>query len=129
MMDDMLIGILLDIESDRFGLFIRDFFRHIGKETLKHMGLSILFGTATSSEALLYTVCVNSVAYKFLSTIVTTESDDIMARKLCQNALLYRETAKRALKTIPLFTKQSLPLLQAVLCGVSGLITDSFDCV
>lgn len=125
----MLITLLLDIESDRFGLFVRDYFRHTGKETLKHMGLSVLLDATSPSEALLYTVCVNSAAYKFLSTIVATESDEVLARRLWQNALLYRETAKRALKNIPLFTKPSLSLLQAVLCGVSRLIMDSFDSI
>ncbi|KAE8389104.1 hypothetical protein BDV23DRAFT_194731 [Aspergillus alliaceus] len=115
---EFLYWMLNDIESDRFGLFVRDYFRHIGKGTLKHMGLSILLDTATPSEALLYTVCVNSIAYKFLTTIVATESDESLSRRLQQNALLYRETAKRALKKIPLSTKPSLSLLQAILCGI-----------
>lgn len=83
------------------------------------MGLSILFNTATPPNSNLYTVCVNSMAFRFLNTTLGTgRGDDESAQRLRHNALLYRETAKTALKKISLVTKPSLPLLQALLCGI-----------
>jgi len=90
------------------------------------MGSSILFNTATSCDSILYTTCVNSVAYKFLNTISGTERDDDLAQKLRHRALLYRETAITTMKKIPLMIRPSLSLLQALLCGVSSLAFENF---
>ncbi|PYH68453.1 fungal specific transcription factor domain-containing protein [Aspergillus vadensis CBS 113365] len=115
---ELLYWMLNDIETNKFGSYVKDYFRHVSKETLKHMGLSILLGTATPPEALLYTICINSVAYKFLNTVAAIESDGLLAQSLRNSALLYRETAQRCLRRIPLFTESSLSLLQAILCGI-----------
>ncbi|KAL2833340.1 hypothetical protein BDW59DRAFT_156841 [Aspergillus cavernicola] len=114
---EFLYWMLRDIGSEKFGAFISDYFRHVGKETLKKMGLSILYNTATPPDSILYTVCVNSVAFKFLNATLGTETDNELASRLQHSALLYRETAKAALKKIPLTIKPSLALLQALLCG------------
>ncbi|KAL4940393.1 hypothetical protein BDV06DRAFT_196706 [Aspergillus oleicola] len=116
---EFLYWMLNDIGSDKFGAFISDYFRHIGKDDLKHMGLSILTNTASPTDSILYTVCVNSVAFKFLNaTLGTGTADDNLAQRLGQSALLYRETAKVALRQIPLLIKPSFTLLQALLCGI-----------
>lgn len=84
------------------------------------MGLSLISNTATPPDSTLYTVCVNSLAFKFLNATLGTaqDDDDELTQNLRHNALLYRETAKAALKEIPLITKPSLHLLQALLCGI-----------
>lgn len=85
------------------------------------MGLSLISNTATSPDSTLYTVCVNSLAFKFLNATLGTVRDDDndeLTQNLRHKALLYRETAKAALKEIPLITKPSLQLLQALLCGI-----------
>ncbi|KAL4947399.1 hypothetical protein BDW69DRAFT_178475 [Aspergillus filifer] len=116
---EFLYWMLNDIGSVKFGAFISDYFRHIGKDDLKHMGLSILTNTAPPTESILYTICVNSIAFKFLNaTLGTGTADNTLAERLGQSALLYRETAKAALKQIPLLTKPSFTLLQALLCGI-----------
>ncbi|KAL3481556.1 hypothetical protein BJX99DRAFT_218492 [Aspergillus californicus] len=121
---EFLRWMLNDIGSDKFGAFISDYFRHVGKQTLKRMGLSILYNnTATPAESILHTVCVNSIAFKFLTATLGTDAgqedqDDELTQRLYHNALRYRETAKAALKKIPLTTRPSFSLLQAVLCGI-----------
>ncbi|KAL2812840.1 hypothetical protein BJX63DRAFT_236061 [Aspergillus granulosus] len=115
---EFLYWMLKDIGSTKFGPFISDYFRHISNQTLKHMGLSLLFNTASHPDSILYTVCVNSVAYKFLTATLATETDSELAQSLRASALLYRETAKAALQKIPLTAKPSLALLQAILCGI-----------
>src|SRR5699024_8500951 len=109
----------IGIGSDEFGSFVKDYFRHVSKPTLKYMGLSLLCKTASPSDSVLYTVCVNAVAYKFLATILMTQDQDGLSQKLWQNALEYRKTAQASLKEIRLLTTPSLALLQAILCGVS----------
>ncbi|KAL2852782.1 hypothetical protein BJY01DRAFT_207585, partial [Aspergillus pseudoustus] len=127
---EFLYWMLKDIGSTKFGPFIADYFRHISNHTLKHMGLALLFNTASYPESILYTVCVNSVAYKFLNATLATESDPDLAQSLRASALLYRETAKAALQRIPLTAKPSLALLQAILCGIflSQGIGDTSSC-
>ncbi|KAL4873125.1 hypothetical protein BDV12DRAFT_160420 [Aspergillus spectabilis] len=119
---EFLCWMLNDIGSDKFGPFISDYFRHIDKDTLKHMGLAILFNNASPSNKILYTVCVNSVAFKFLNATLGMEGNDDdeheLTQRLRHSALLYRETAKAALKNIALISKPSFSLLQAILCGI-----------
>ncbi|KAL4921174.1 hypothetical protein BDW62DRAFT_175068 [Aspergillus aurantiobrunneus] len=117
---ELLYWMLDNIGGDKFGSFISDYFRHIGKAELKHMGLSLVSNTASPPESRLYTVCVNSIAFKFLNATLTRDNSDgdELAQRLGQNALMYRETAKAALRNIPLLTKSSLTLLQALLCGI-----------
>ncbi|KAL4735079.1 hypothetical protein BDV11DRAFT_40391 [Aspergillus similis] len=121
---EFLFWLLNDIGSDKFGPFISDYFRHIAREDLKEMGLALLFNTASSTELTLFTVCVNSIAFKFLNATLGSvpdnndNNDDELVRRLRHSALLYRETAKAALQKIPLITKPSFRLLQALLCGI-----------
>jgi hypothetical protein len=114
------IKIEIDIGSPKFGPFISDYFRHISNSTLKHMGLTLLLNStpATNPDSIIHTVCVNSVAYKFLTATLATEPDPDLAQSLRTSALAYRETAKAALQKIPLTTRPSLALLQAILCGI-----------
>lgn len=83
------------------------------------MGLSLLRKKASHPESIIHTVCVNAVAYKFLTTVINLEDDRDLACELRANATEYRATAQAALKEIPLLVPPSLGLLQAILCGVS----------
>jgi hypothetical protein len=83
------------------------------------MGLSLLRKTASPHETLLYTVCVNSVAYKFINCLLMNEEDDELSQMLRERAVKYKRTAQAALRRIPLVASPSLALLQATLCGVS----------
>ncbi|KAJ6046277.1 hypothetical protein N7444_007531 [Penicillium canescens] len=107
----------LDVESERFGSFIADYFRHISKPTLKGMCLSLLHNKASPCESMIYTVCVNATAYRFLITIINLEDDPELVLGLKQSATEYRLAAQAALKQIPLPTTPSIALLQAFICG------------
>jgi hypothetical protein len=82
------------------------------------MGLSLLRNESSPLDAIIYTVCVNAAAYKFLTTAINLETDADLALELRRNAGEYRATAQAALKQIPLLIPPSLGLLQAILCGV-----------
>lgn len=83
------------------------------------MGLSLLRKQASHPESIIYQVCVNAMAYKFLTTVINLEDDPDLACELRANATEYRAAAQAALKEIPLLVPPSLGLLQAILCGVS----------
>lgn len=123
---EFLTWMLKDIGTDRFGPYVRDYFRHVSKHSLEKMGMSLLRKDASPSDTILYTVCVNSVAYKFLTTVLMIEEHGELSQRLWHSALQYRATAQAALRKIPLVTTPSLALLQAVLCGVSYMKTPAF---
>jgi hypothetical protein len=87
------------------------------------MGLSLLRNKAPQHESIIYVVCVNAVAYKFLTTMISLEDDQELALELRKNATEYRAAAQAALKQIPLLVMPSLGLLQAILCGVRSSIS------
>jgi hypothetical protein len=87
--------------------------------TLEKMAMSLLRKDASLSDSILYTVCVNVMAYEFLTTALMVEEKIGLSQRLQQNALRYRATAQAALRKIPLVTTPSLALLQAIICGVS----------
>ncbi|KAF4171290.1 hypothetical protein CNMCM8694_003561 [Aspergillus lentulus] len=116
---EFLTWMLNDLGGDRFGSFVLDYFKHVSRSTLKHMGLSLLRKTASPHDTLLYTVCVNSVAYKFINCLLVDEDDGELSQMLRERAAKYKRTAQAALRRIPLLTSPSLALLQAILCGIS----------
>lgn len=67
-------------------------------------------------------MCVNAVADKFLTTVISLENDADFALELRKNATEYRAAAQTALKQIPLPATPYLGLLQAILSGVSDSI-------
>ncbi|KAF7585613.1 hypothetical protein BBP40_010475 [Aspergillus hancockii] len=115
---EFLSWMLKDIGTNQFGSYIQDYFRHVSKQTLEKMGLSLLRRDASPADSILYTVCVNSIAYKSITTVLMTEENTELTQQLWQNALQYRATAQAALKRIPLVTTPSFTLLQAVICGI-----------
>ncbi|KAJ5787595.1 hypothetical protein N7457_002585 [Penicillium paradoxum] len=115
---ETLTWMLKDIHTDRFGSFVADYFRHISKLTLKKMGLALLRKEVSSHECIIYSVCLNSIAYKFMTTVVNLEEDTDLALELRKTAIEYRAAAQAALRQIPLLFTPSLGSLQAILCGV-----------
>ncbi|KAF4228115.1 hypothetical protein CNMCM6457_006980 [Aspergillus fumigatiaffinis] len=115
---EFLTWMLNDLGGDRFGSFVLDYFKHVSRSTLKHMGLSLLRKTASPHDTLLYTVCVDSVAYKFINCLLMDEDDGEISQMLRERAAKYKRTAQAALRRIPLLTLPSLALLQATLCGI-----------
>lgn len=90
------------------------------------MGLSLLRNSIPTRESIIYTVCFNAVAYKFITTVINLEEDTDLAVELRKNATEYRAAAQAALKQIPLLIPPSLGLLQAIICGVSLSILSSY---
>jgi hypothetical protein len=111
---------LIDLKDTRFGQFVRDYFRHMSEDSLKQMGLALLNRSTSPHNPLINTVCVNAVAYKFLTTTINIETDADLIHEMRNSAMQYRSAAIVALRKIPLLTSSSLGLLQALISGVSN---------
>ncbi|CAI7606581.1 unnamed protein product [Penicillium manginii] len=116
---EFLAWMLQDIGSAKGGSYVWDYFKHVSKSSLKHMGLSLLSNQVSTDEKDIFTVCLSAAAQKFLVTILASgEHDDELADHLQQRMLNYKRTALAALNRIRLMTTPSLSLLQAILCGI-----------
>lgn len=88
------------------------------------MGISLLSNKASADEKHIFTVCLSGAAHKFLKTILASgEHDEELTEHLYQRLLMYKQTVLVALDRISLMTTPSLALLQALLCGVSDLLS------
>lgn len=83
------------------------------------MGLNLLHRTGSPHDLLISTVCVNSMASKFLTAITTTGIDSELIHEMTHSVVQFQAAAKVALRSISLLTSPSLGLLQALLSGVS----------
>jgi hypothetical protein len=50
-----------------------DYFKHVSPKSLKEMGLALANQEGSVETLLLYSICVNSAAYKFLTTVLSEE--------------------------------------------------------
>lgn len=118
----------IDLKEKRFGIFVRDYFRHMSEASLKQMGLALLHKTTSPHSSLINTICVNAVAYKFLTTTINIETDIDLIHEMRQSAVQFRSAAIFAIRKIPLLTSSSLELLQALLSGVSQTFSPDLRC-
>ncbi|CRG87194.1 Protein ycf2 [Talaromyces islandicus] len=115
---EFITWMLQDISSDNFGCFVLDYFKHVSKESLKRMALLLLTNDGSSQEARIANVCVNGMAYKFLTTKLALKAQDELSIYLRERSFQYKRAGQIALSRIRLTSPPSLPLLQAVLCGI-----------
>lgn len=94
------------------------FVKHISPRSLEKMGIALVHQQEDQETLLLYSICVNSIAAKFLNTIISEESDTEMAQEVRVAIAKYNASAELAMSRIPLLASPSLTLLQALLCSV-----------
>lgn len=84
------------------------------------MGLALIHGAGDAETRLLYSICVNSAAYKFINTVLSEGDaggiDDCMRNE----ATRYLQSVQLAMTRIHLLSPPSLLFLQSLLCSVSG---------
>lgn len=83
------------------------------------MGPNLLHRTGSPHDLLISTVCVNSMASRFLTAITTTGIDSELIHEMTHSVVQLQAAAKVALRSISLLTSPSLALLQALISGVS----------
>lgn len=83
------------------------------------MGLALINRDADAETLLLSSICVNSIAFKFINTILSVDQPQGMQEELQKSASKHLESVKLGITRLQLLTASSLLLLQSLLCSVS----------
>ncbi|EKG17471.1 Transcription factor fungi [Macrophomina phaseolina MS6] len=114
---EFLYWMLREIRSNSLGFHVSYFFKHVSTISLEKMGIALVHQQEDQETLLLYSICVNSLAAKFLNTIISEESDAEMSHEIRTAMAKYTASAELAMSRIPLLASPSLTLLQALLCS------------
>jgi hypothetical protein len=101
------------------GPHVLDYFKHVSPKSLKAMGLALINRTGDAETLLLYSICVNSAAFKFINTVMSESDMGGIEEGMCEQAAKYLKSVKLAMTRIHLLAAPSLLFLQALLCSVS----------
>ena len=84
------------------------------------MGLALINLTGDAETLLLYSICVNSAAYKFINTVLSEGEIGSLEDGMRDQAAKYLQSVQLAMTRIHLLAAPSLLFLQSLLCGVSN---------
>lgn len=96
-----------------------DYFKHVSQKSLRTMGLALINQTVDAETLLLYSICVNSAAYKFINTVLSEGDVGGIEDCMRNEAAKYLRSVQLAMTRIYLLATPSLLLLQSLLCSVS----------
>lgn len=108
------------LDRKTFGPHVLDYFKHVSPKSLKSMGLALINLTGSPETLLLYSICVNSAAFKFINTVLSESSPDGVTEGMRGCAAKYLSSAQLAMARIHLLSEPSLLFLQSLLCSVSS---------
>ena len=103
-----------------------DYFKHVSPKSLREMGLALINKAGSPETLLLYSICVNSAAFKFINTVLSENSMEEMGAGMRTSAATYLKSVKLAMARIHLLSAPSLVFLQALLCSVRHPTTTHF---
>jgi hypothetical protein len=86
------------------------------------MGLALINRSGNPETLLLYSICVNSAAFKFINTILSGSNIGDVEDGMSSRAATYLSSVKLAMARIQLLSVPSLVFLQALLCSVSPVL-------
>lgn len=108
-----------ELKGKKIGPHVLDYFKHVSTEALKHMGLALINRSDSAETLLLYSICVNSAAFKFINTVLAENSLEVVGDGLRTCAANFLNSVKVAMARIYLLSAPSLLFLQSLLCSVS----------
>lgn len=108
-----------ELKGDNIGPHVLDYFKHVSPKSLKAMGLALINRMGSPETLLLYSICVNSAAFKFINTVLSGSDIGDLEDGMRARAATYHSSVKVAMARIHLLSAPSLLLLQALLCSVS----------
>ncbi|KAH7130826.1 hypothetical protein B0J11DRAFT_524178 [Dendryphion nanum] len=114
---ELLYWMLRELKGNSIGPYVLDYFKHVSTKSLRDMGLALIEKKGDPESLLLYSICVNSAAYKFINTILSVDGLEGMAERLQASATCYINSVKLAMTRIHLLAAPSLILLQSLLCS------------
>ncbi|PSN61594.1 hypothetical protein BS50DRAFT_561642 [Corynespora cassiicola Philippines] len=127
---ELLYWMIRELRSNNMGPHVLDYFKHVSPSSLKKMGLSLINKDQDAETLLLYSICVNSAAFKFINTILSVDEVEGMEESLRDCATRHLESIKLAMNRIHLLAAPSMLYLQALLCSsfIAQGIGDSASC-
>lgn len=120
--DVSLLTSVPDVNGKNLGPHVLDYFKHVSPKSLKEMGHALIYKTSGPETLLLYSICVNSAAFKFINTVLTENSMGEVGAGMRASAAKYLNSVKLAMVRIHFLSAPSLVLLQSLLCSVSSAI-------
>lgn len=87
------------------------------------MGLALINRDGDAETLLLYSICVNSAAFKFINTVLSESDMGDIEDGLRDKASIYLQSVKLAMTRIHLLAAPSLLFLQSLLCSVSSILS------
>jgi hypothetical protein len=109
---------LSELKSNSIGPYVLDYFKHVSPNSLRVMGLALINRDGSPETLLLSSICANSVAFKFINTILSADQPEGLDEGLRACADRHRESIQIAMNRMPLLAAPSMLFLQALLCSV-----------
>ena len=110
---------MIELKGSSIGPHVLDYFKHVSPKSLRVMGLALINRTGDAETLLLYSICVNSAAFKFINTVLAESDIGGIEEGLRDQANRYLRSVKLAMARIHLLAAPSLLFLQSLLCSVS----------
>lgn len=117
---------LIEFRGSSIGPHVLDYFKHVSPKSLKTMGLALISETGDAETRLLYSICVNSAAYKFINTILSEGDGGGIEVCMRNEAARYLQSVQLAMTRISLLSPPSLLFLQSLLCSVRNQGSSTF---
>jgi hypothetical protein len=109
---------MLELKSNSIGPYVLDYFKHVSPNSLRVMGLALINRDGSPETLLFSSICANSVAFKFINTILSADPLQGMDQGLRDCADRHRKSIQIAVNRMPLLAAPSMLFLQALLCSV-----------
>lgn len=109
---------LSELKSNSIGPYVLDYFKHVSPNSLRVMGLALINRDGSPETLLLSSICANSVAFKFINTVLSADQPEGFEQGLRACADRHRESIQIAMNRMPLLAAPSMLFLQALLCSV-----------
>lgn len=82
------------------------------------MGLALISRSGSPETLLLFSICVNAAAFKFINTVLSEDDMGEVGVHMRKCAAAYLSSVKLAMARIQLLASPSLLFLQSLLCSV-----------
>ncbi|KAF2703095.1 hypothetical protein K504DRAFT_418954 [Pleomassaria siparia CBS 279.74] len=127
---ELVCWIIRETKGNKLGPHVLDYFKHVSIKSLRRMALALINKAGDPETLLLYSICANYMAFKFINVMLTADKSEVMDSDLRTCADRHRESIHIAMNRIPLLTAPSMLLLQALICGafIAQGTGDSVSC-
>ncbi|KAF2009391.1 hypothetical protein BU24DRAFT_497039 [Aaosphaeria arxii CBS 175.79] len=114
---ELLYWMLRELKGNKIGPHVLDYFKHVSPKSLKAMGLALINRVGDPETLLLYSICVNAAAFKFINTVLSDSEMGGVEDGMRACAARYLNSVKLGMARMHLLSTPSMLFLQALLCS------------